>query len=95
MKTVLTDEEVNTKLAEVPAELSVRVNREWVEMFESMFGPLTTENVTDHFSRVDGNAWRGSVQLYSARSGQLLRWISYSEFRDVYILKTKPEYPAR
>lgn len=35
----------------------------------------------------------GSVQLYSATSGQLLRWISYAEFRDVYILKIRPEYP--
>jgi hypothetical protein len=37
---------------------------------------------------------KGSVSLSSATSGELLRWIPYSEFNDVYVLKIKPEYPA-
>src|SRR5438132_256235 len=35
---------------------------------------------------------RGGVMMYSATSGEWLRWISLAEFRDVYVLKTKPEY---
>jgi hypothetical protein len=34
-----------------------------------------------------------SVQMFSATSGGMLRWISYEEFQAVYVLKTKPEYP--
>jgi hypothetical protein len=33
------------------------------------------------------------VMMFSATSGELLRWISYEEFRQVYVLKTRPEYP--
>lgn len=34
-----------------------------------------------------------SVWMYSATSGELLRVISYDEFRQVYVLKIRPEYP--
>lgn len=33
------------------------------------------------------------VQMYSATSGSLLRWIPYTEFKAVYIDKTQSEYP--
>lgn len=43
----------------------------------------------------DGNTSRHpqGVQMFSATSGQLLKWISYEDFRDIFVLKTKPEYP--
>lgn len=48
--------------------------------------------------RYDGVIWPStnishSVYMYSATSGQLLRFISQEEFQAVYVLKTKPEYP--
>lgn len=36
---------------------------------------------------------QGNVTMASATSGEVLRWISYQEFIDVYINKIKPEYP--
>jgi hypothetical protein len=33
------------------------------------------------------------VMMFSATTGQLLRWISCDEFKAVYVDKTKPEYP--
>jgi hypothetical protein len=36
---------------------------------------------------------KGAVMMYSATSGELLKWITYSDFRDIFVLKTKPEYP--
>lgn len=37
----------------------------------------------------------GGVMMFSATSGELLRWISYQEFWDVYVNKTKPEYASK
>jgi len=36
---------------------------------------------------------KGGVAMFSATSGEMLRWISYDEFKAVYVDKTKPEYP--
>lgn len=37
----------------------------------------------------------GSVQMFSATSGELLKWIDYSNFNAIFVLKTKPEYPTK
>ena len=34
----------------------------------------------------------GSVAMVSANYGTVLRWISYDEFKAVYVAKTRPEY---
>lgn len=36
---------------------------------------------------------KGSVQMFSATSGQLLKWISYEDFKAIFVDKTKSEYP--
>lgn len=35
---------------------------------------------------------KGNVAMFSATSGQCLKWISYKEFEDIFILKNRPEY---
>jgi len=33
-----------------------------------------------------------SVQMFSATSGEMLKWISYKDFNDIFVLKNRPEY---
>lgn len=33
------------------------------------------------------------VQMFSATSGEMLKWIPYEDFRDIFVLKIKSEYP--
>jgi hypothetical protein len=35
---------------------------------------------------------QGRVMMYSDTSGEWLKWISYQDFLDIFINKTKPEY---
>lgn len=39
------------------------------------------------------NAKPQGIMMFSATSGELLKWISYEDFRDIFVLKIKPEYP--
>lgn len=41
-----------------------------------------------------GTNGEGGVGMFSATTGEMLRLISYDEFKAVYVDKTKPEYPA-
>lgn len=41
---------------------------------------------------MESNAHPQGVMMFSATSGELLKWISYEDFRDIFVLKTKPEY---
>ena len=42
---------------------------------------------------IEPNAHPQGVMMFSATSGELLKWISYEDFRDIFVLKLKPEYP--
>ena len=33
------------------------------------------------------------VMMFSATSGELLKWISYEDFKAIFVDKTRPEYP--
>lgn len=62
----------------------------------SVYRLYTKEDGTPDFSR-DGhmvpNMKPEGVMMFSATSGQLLKWISYQDFQDIFVLKIKPEYP--
>lgn len=44
--------------------------------------------------RMVPNSKPQGVMMFSASSGEMLKWISYEDFRDIFVLKTKPEYAA-
>ena len=35
----------------------------------------------------------GSVMMFSATSGELLKWIPRQDFEDIFVKRIKPEYP--
>jgi hypothetical protein len=41
---------------------------------------------------METNAHPQGVMMFSATTGQLLKWISYEDFRDIFVLKVKREY---
>ncbi len=42
---------------------------------------------------METNAHPQGVMMFSATSGELLKWISAESFTNIFILKTQPEYP--
>lgn len=42
--------------------------------------------------RKPGPPFQG-VMMFSATSGELLKWISAQDFTNIFVLKTQPEYP--
>jgi len=51
-----------------------------------------TPNIGTYSGMVAKPDGRGGIQMFSASSGQLLRWISFADFEAVYVNKTQPEY---
>jgi hypothetical protein len=44
---------------------------------------------------MESNAFPQGVMMFSATSGQLLKWISAEDFTNIFVLKTQPEYPSQ
>ena len=38
------------------------------------------------------NDGKQGVVMYSAISGEMLKWISYKDFEDIFVLRIRPEY---
>jgi hypothetical protein len=54
------------------------------------------DGVTKHYdaknNRMYGSFPQG-VMMFSAASGECLKWISFDDFKAIFVDKTKPEYP--
>lgn len=80
-------------LTELAQKIQKRDGTNFLWQFMGMIAELDGWTNKVNFQGVPKQPPYQGVMMFSATSGQLLRWISYDEFEAVYVRKTRKEYP--
>ena len=85
---------LGTNETELSLKIKARDGTNYLGTYMGMIAEL--DGQTKHYDAVKnvmyGNFPQG-VMMFSATSGEMLKWIPYEDFKAIFVDRTRPEYP--